>query len=145
MVTGFFPTGSASFDFWNVNTIGKHKAIAVTYCSSYSQRYYCQGEQHFLKNYTPELTVNLRKLMLLLKTLESALFCPLNKSLNTMKAVEEGCAVILHWSVLLQRHKKNIKVFAKVIELPWTPIRYGFANKGPFCSLHHGGLLEFAR
>lgn len=34
--------------------------------------------------------------MLLLKTLESALFCPLNKSLNTMKAVEEGCAVILH-------------------------------------------------
>lgn len=33
MVIGFFPTGSASLDFWNVNRIGKHKAIAFTYCS----------------------------------------------------------------------------------------------------------------
>lgn len=78
MVTGFFPTGSASFDFLNVKRIGKHKAIAVIYCS-YSQCYYCQTKQHFLKNNALELTANLIKLMLLLKTLGSVLFCPLNK------------------------------------------------------------------
>lgn len=79
MVTGFFPTGSASFDFWNVNRIGKHKAIAVIYRSSYSQCYHCQTKEHFLKNNTLELTANPRKLMLLLKTLGNVLFCPLNK------------------------------------------------------------------
>lgn len=57
---------------------------------------YCQAKQHFLKNNTPELTVKLGKLMLLLKTLESTLVCPLNKLLNRMKPAEEGCAVILH-------------------------------------------------
>jgi len=36
MVTGFSPTRSAGFDFWNVNRLGKQKAIAVIYCCSYT-------------------------------------------------------------------------------------------------------------
>lgn len=52
MVPGFFPTGSASFDFRNFNRLGKHKAIAIMYCSSYTQYYYCQTEHHFLKKIT---------------------------------------------------------------------------------------------
>lgn len=53
MVTGFFPTGSASFDGWNTKRIGRHKA--VIYCCSCSQ--YCQAKQHLLKNNTCALTV----------------------------------------------------------------------------------------
>lgn len=76
MVTGFFPTGFASFDFWHVNRIGKHRAITIIYCSSYSQYYYCLTEQHFLKkNNALELMVNLRKLMLLLEHQDQAVHC----------------------------------------------------------------------